>query len=517
MRLIASSASLVILLFVLLAVPHSAPATTLGIDSREGCSMGYPVELYLINEDTGTFEQLEPPISPLWRFCGIFGLTRRRSDGNFYAIGHEWDHDERDNVPVLIRIVPDTWEMITVGRLTTAPGISHSGSFSRPLLRGLAFSAADELYAHYYWQEYDEEDPSLNVLVRLNPETGAEEARVELPGERVTLASLDFAPDGTLYGWNIFTGLLTVDPATGVVTDVSPGHDAETHVISSIAFGWDGTLYGFGDYFSAPAGDGWIFTIDTRTGGHRRETYMGPGWFPYVSAIAHAGPRLPLVQRPPRQFWRGNLYLLDCMACPHCFGRMCDPRVNLDLDQLFLIEPKSGVNEILKRSTIGLRREDGPLKAGAPLKAGDKTLFVIAAPLAGKNQAGAVLFLDATGKVVSRFDGRSGETLGMVMDVRGSEVVVASSQQLVRFRGTKVVSRVALDSSLHARRSLQVAFTDDMDGDKLPEIRLGAPYATANGLTEAGVIQLIGSKTGEVLKTQAGKVARQHLGFGLPR
>ncbi len=508
----------VIALCLLLISPMSAQATTLGLNSRDGCPFDYPVRFYLIEEESGAFEEVEPVVDPIWRYCGVFSLTRRRSDGAYYALGYERENGYEIE-PVLIRITPGTWDMTTVGRLTVAPGIVRPGRWTNPVLWALAFSPDDELYAHYWHYE----DPALHVLVRLDPETGAEEARIELTGvEHRRMNSIEFAPDRTLYGWNNYTGLHTIDPATGVIADVRPGDEDEPNMISEITFGWDGTLYGFSDYFWGPGADGWILTIDTRTGGIRRETYMGSewhpgiGWFPYLTAVANVGPRISLVERPPRRFWKGNMYLLDCMGCPHCFGRMCDPRVNLDLDQLFLIEPKSGVAEILSRTRIGLRREDGAVTAGAPIEVDDKTLFVLAAPLAGKAVAGAILFLDAKGNLVSRFDGRSGETLGMAMDVRGSDIVVASSHQLVRFRGTKVVSRLGLDKSLHAQQSLLITFTDDVDGDKQPDIRLGAPYATANDLKEAGVIQLIGSRTGQVIKSEVGSYARQHLGRRLP-
>ena len=73
-----------------------------------------------------------------------------------------------------------------------------------------------------------------------------------------------------------------------------------------------------------------------------------------------------------------------------------------------------------------------------------------------------------------------------------------------------------LDRALFAHRGLSVAFGDDVDNDRLPEILLAAPYATVNGLHEAGMIQVVGSKSGKVIETRTGKVAGERLGIDLP-
>lgn len=507
MRLIGSLTTLILPLIALLTFSHSAHATVFGIESRGSCPLDYPVEFYLIEEETGSFERVTAPIDPVWRFCSVFGVTKRRRDGAFYAIGHEWNDEERRNRPVLIKISPNTWNITTVGQLTVSPGDDRPHDRA---LSALASSPTDELYAVYILPE-----PASSVLVRLDPDTGAEEARVTLTG--IVPTGLEFGSDGTLYGWNPLAGLVTIDPATGTTTDVKPGNEDDPHRVSAIAFAPDGTLYGFPGYLHATANEGWIFRIDHRSGDANRAVYMGPGWWPFVDGVAHLGSHPSLVERPPRRFMTDNIFLLDCLPCPQCFGRMCDPRVNPGFDQFFLIEPKSGIAEILKRSEIGLHSGDGPLKAGGSIKIQDKTVLVIAAPLAGKSQAGAVLFLNTKGKLISRVDGKPGDTLGLAMDVRGSDVAVASAKHLVRFRGTKVVSRLVFDSALRVQKALRIAFVDDTDGDKRPEILIGAPYATANGLTEAGTILKIGSKTGQIIRTEIGSTAGQHLGFSLQR
>lgn len=498
-------------LCALAVVPDPARATVLGIDARGFCPLSFPPHLYLIDEETGTSEELTPGIDPIWQYCGTYGLSRRPSTGDFYTAGYEWADSDRGYHAVLIRIAPDSWTMTTVGSLTPRRRGENGGDE----IRALAFSPNGALFAVYAL--WNAGRPPTNVLARINPNTGAEENRVVLSGGAPV--GIEFSSDGTLYGWNPEAGLLTINPATGAVTDVSPGTEDEPNVIASIAFAPDGTLYGFPSSSDSIVNDGWIYSIDRHSGAARRAIYMGPGGWPQVDGVAHLGRPLRVFARPPRRFdiLADRLFLIDCLPCPQCFGRMCDPRVNVDLDRLYLIEPKSGVAEIFGRAKIGLRREDGPLKAGAPLKIGDRTLFVLAAPLAGKERAGAILFLDAKGTLVHRIDGTANATLGLAVDVRGSAVVVASAKELLRLDGTKVVARLPFDKSLRAQQALRVAFTDDIDGDKRPDILLGAPYATAKGLKQAGVIQTIGSKTGKVLKTEVGKVARQHLGFSLPR
>lgn len=500
-----------VVLCVLAVISHPAWATVLGIDARGFCPLSYPPYLYLIDEEAGTSEELAPGIDPVWRYCGTFGLSRRSRTGGFYTAGYEWADSDRRYHAALIRIVPDSWAMTTVGRLT----LRRRGENSGDEIRALAFSPTGELFAVYAL--WNAGRPPTHILARINPDTGAEETRVTLSGGAPV--GIEFSSDGMLYGWNPEAGLLTINAASGAVTDVSPGREDEPNVIASIAFAPDGTLYGFPSSFDSTANDGWIYTIDRHSGAARRATYMGPGWWPQVDGVAHLGRPFGVFARPPRRFdiLADRLFLIDCLPCPQCFGRMCDPRVNVDLDRLYLIEPEQGVAEIFSRAKIGLRREDGPLKAGAPLEIGDRTLFVLAAPLAGKERAGAILFLDAKGKLVRRLDGAANATLGLAVDVRGSAVAVASATELLRLDGTNVVARLPLDKSLFAQQALRVAFTDDVDGDKRPDILLGAPYATANGLTQAGVIQTIGSKTGKVVKTAAGKVARQHIGFSLPR
>ena len=98
------------------------------------------------------------------------------------------------------------------------------------------------------------------------------------------------------------------------------------------------------------------------------------------------------------------------------------------------------------------------------------------------------------------------------MDVRGDDVVVASTQRLLRLKGQKVTSEMSLQPELFAQRGVHVSFTDDMDGDKRADILLGAPYAKVGRYREAGQIQLIGSSSGKVLFVVQGRTRGEHMG-----
>jgi cysteine-rich repeat protein len=87
--------------------------------------------------------------------------------------------------------------------------------------------------------------------------------------------ALAFSPGGTLYAWDIFEGLLTVDPATGLATDVGPaGADAQ---LQSIDFDPSGKLYGSLDE---------LYEIDAATG---EICLIGSGGYEDVRGIAYLG------------------------------------------------------------------------------------------------------------------------------------------------------------------------------------------------------------------------------------
>lgn len=219
----------------------------------------------------------------------------------------------------------------------------------------------------------------------------------------------------------------------------------------------------------------------------------------------------------PEPFLRESLFLIDCGPCPECFERPCDPRLNVDLGHFLIWDPFKGIAESFSRSALNLKTEDGPLKAAAPLKGwgGEAVMFAASVPGADSKIAdtGALLFFNGAGKLLGRVDGKiAGEQLGLDMDVYDDEVAVVSTERLIHFKSGKVTSAMPLEKSLLAQRGIHVAFTTDMDGDQRPEIILSAPFAAVGKYEGAGKIQVIGSKSRQVIRTFYGKASGRRLG-----
>ena len=89
------------------------------------------------------------------------------------------------------------------------------------------------------------------------------------------IQGMTFAADGTLYGWDVSAGLVVIDPATAVTTDVNGTFDG-TSMIQTIAFAPDGTLYAAGDHF---------YTVNRTTGAY---TQIGTSTFtPTVTGMEY--------------------------------------------------------------------------------------------------------------------------------------------------------------------------------------------------------------------------------------
>lgn len=223
----------------------------------------------------------------------------------------------------------------------------------------------------------------------------------------------------------------------------------------------------------------------------------------------------PLPPVPEREF--SSLYLIDCGPCPHCLGaeQPCDPRVNQGLDEFLVWSPGREVRRF-QRSRLGLTPDDGVLAAAAPLLMPDgEGLYVASAPFAsrGAPRTGLLLLFDDDGGLVLGISGRDrDERLGRSLDVEGDEAVAASSMRVIRLRGSQIVSEWPIPTQLNAARGVTVAFVDDRDGDRQPELAVGTPFAAVRDLLEAGQIQILGSRTGKVLATYHGIAENQHLG-----
>lgn len=134
--------------------------------------------------------------------------------------------------------------------------------------RGMAIGPDGALYAIENGGDSGQTDV-LDELYKVAMDTGT----VTFVGTTgVTgLQALEFAPDGTLYGWDVGTGtgaglgLVTVDALNAATTDVSP-NAAGTAAVQTLAFGPDGALYGAGhQLFSVNIGTGTLTPIGAST------------------------------------------------------------------------------------------------------------------------------------------------------------------------------------------------------------------------------------------------------------
>lgn len=131
----------------------------------------------------------------------------------------------------------------TTGVLTAGPDITPNDD-----VRGLAFSPSDVLYA-----TIASGGGSSANLYTINVSTGA----TTLIGAVGIMQGLTFSSSGTLYGWSNVIGLVTIDPTTGVVTDVNPSVGSADN-IQTLAFSPGGVLYG--------GSQAVLYTINTSTG-----------------------------------------------------------------------------------------------------------------------------------------------------------------------------------------------------------------------------------------------------------
>jgi hypothetical protein len=136
-------------------------------------------------------------------------------------------------------------------------------------VRGLTFTPTDVLFAIRNGGEAGSTtDP--DDLVTIDVTTGV----VTLIGNTgfSALQAFECSPKGTLYGWDLIRGLVTIDPSTGAATVVNPGSGGSPDV-QGLAFAPSGTLYGAGNA---------LYTIDVSTGAL---TLVGSGGYKDVRGI----------------------------------------------------------------------------------------------------------------------------------------------------------------------------------------------------------------------------------------
>jgi hypothetical protein len=98
--------------------------------------------------------------------------------------------------------------------------------------------------------------------------------------------ALAFGANGVLYGWDLYAGLITIDPATAQATQVNPGLSLNAQPnIQTLAFAPDAVLYGACDA---------LYRIHKGTS---QPTLIGSGGYSDVRGIEPlddwSGPRLP--------------------------------------------------------------------------------------------------------------------------------------------------------------------------------------------------------------------------------
>jgi hypothetical protein len=166
----------------------------------------------------------------------------------------------------LVTVDPST------GVATAGPTLNFGAD--TPNVRALAFSSNDILYC------INSGTSEPDNLYTIDPQTG----RATLVGNTGLggIQSLDFSPQGLLYGWDVApdsetpgAGLVLINPNTGVATDVNPliNEHAGDVGIQSIVFALDGTLYGAGDA---------LLKIDVTTGA---ATLIGYGGYSDLRGI----------------------------------------------------------------------------------------------------------------------------------------------------------------------------------------------------------------------------------------
>lgn len=131
-------------------------------------------------------------------------------------------------------------------------------------IRGLAFDASDNLLIVKNGVDYYEGGGNSGNLIYGNDEL----YRYDIFANELVhigqmnlnnIQGLDFSSSGTLYGWDVIYGLVTIDALTAEVIDVAPDIDGN-YDIQTIAFDENGQLYG--------AYNNNIYSININTGAY---------------------------------------------------------------------------------------------------------------------------------------------------------------------------------------------------------------------------------------------------------
>lgn len=137
-------------------------------------------------------------------------------------------------------------------------------------VRGMAFSAADTLFAVNNGGGLTSTGVTDNLFT-VNTTTGVG-TLIGATSGFMGIQGLAFSPLDMLFAWDVGAGLLTIDPLTGVATDVNPAVGSTAN-IQTLAFAPDGTLYGASND---------LFTIALATGA---TTLVGSGGYTDVRGM----------------------------------------------------------------------------------------------------------------------------------------------------------------------------------------------------------------------------------------
>jgi hypothetical protein len=234
--------------------------------------------------------------------------------------------------------------LITINPQTGAGTFVRDLQPSSPDIRALAFSPANVLFGIRNGGGLGG-TTTPDDLVTIDVPSGA----VTLVGNtgRAGLQALAFSAGGTLYGWDLGYGLVTINPATAAATLVNPAVVPGSVVdIQSLAFAPDGTLYGASDE---------LYRVDTSNGA---TTLVGSGGYTDLRGIeflkeSSGGLRIPKI----RWAWLWTILIGGILITP--IGPICivcgDPLSDLAVRFLGGITVAVGALGLLNELSPGQR------------------------------------------------------------------------------------------------------------------------------------------------------------------
>ena len=231
-------------IFIMLTLAHIFVVPSIIHATIIGVSYSYPDSpVVTIDETSGVFAEV-----------GLSGFPCLNSmacdsSGIFYSVVNG---RTSGCIPYLVTIDPRTGagtliSMLNFGEVT-------------PDVRGIAFSSHNVLFAINNTGPAGGLNRKDLYTIDMSSGIGSFVGVMGFAG----IQGLDFSPSGTLYGWDVKYGLLTINSLTGVATDVNPQMGGAGD-IQTIVFAPDGTLYG-----ACHA----LYTIDIETGAY---TLIGGG------------------------------------------------------------------------------------------------------------------------------------------------------------------------------------------------------------------------------------------------